>query len=619
MIAEEFLNSLEWKVVDDYNNKLSQDEQLLRIRHSTAHIMAHAVADVLERTHHFATGPATSRGFFYDMRLDQKVTQEQLDQIEARMKEIVQEAHPFEHALINRNDAYELFEQLGQPIKKEVLDKIPDEQVTLYRVGNFVDLCAGPHVSNSKSCKVFKLLNVSAAHWKDEEYPSLTRITGTAWMQGKQLRKYLELIEEMKKRDHRVLGPQLDMFSFHPWAASAIWHPKGVTFRRLLEEFWRDIIFEDDKYEEISAPLLFRKELFETSGHWQHFHEDMFVIKKGDDVDFVLKPMNCPDTMLYYATRNRSYKELPLRVAECQVLHRNENPGGLHGIMRARNFNQDDAHIFLGPQHMEAEMTDLLKMVDDVYDVFDLKYEIALSTRPDKYMGDIELWNDAEDKLKQVLEASGKKFTIDEGEGAFYGPKIDITINDSLGRSWQCGTIQLDFQLPIRFDLNYINSAGEQERPIIIHRAIFGSFERFMGILMEHFGGAFPTWLSPVQMTILPISDAHADYALKLREQFKKEGFRVTANCDSESLNYKIRAAETSKTPYITIVGDKEMESGTLNVRRYGGARLGTMTPEELISQLRESVDNRAVDVEVKDFSSLFQDVPEALVNETEY
>lgn len=619
MDSNHFLESLNWAPVDDFNNKLSQTEQLFRIRHSTAHIMAFAVQLVIPGIHHFATGPATALGFFYDIKLGEKINQEELERIEEKMREIVNAGYPFERAMISREEAYELFEALDQPIKKEILNKIPDANVTLYRVGNFVDLCAGPHVANSKDCSVFKLLNVSASHWKEEEFPSLTRLTGTAWKEPKQLRKYTELMDEMKKRDHRNLGPQLDLFSFHPWAASALWHPKGVKLRTLLADFWRESIFDKEKYEEILNPILYKKELFETSGHWQHFQEDMFVIKKEEEVNFVLKPMNCPDTMLYFASRKRSYRELPLRVAEGQLLHRNERPGALHGIMRARNFNQDDAHIFLATEHLEEEIKDLLAMINNVYKVFGLNYELALSTRPEKFMGDLELWDQAEAKLKEVLSKSDTDFRIDEGEGAFYGPKIDITIKDSLGRAWQCGTIQLDFQLPIRFDLKYTKSDGELDRPIVIHRAIFGSFERFIGIIIEHFGGAFPTWLSPLQIAVLPISDAHIEYALSVKEQLKKEEFRVWVDTSQESLNYKIRSSEIAKTPYIVIVGEKEIETHTVNVRRYGGARLGSMTLTDLSATLRDAVDHKTLDVKVKDYSFLFKDMPEVDVEGKEY
>lgn len=618
MNTSDYIKSLNWQPVADYNKQLPYQDQLLRIRHSAAHLMASAVLNVKGQAH-FATGPATARGFHYDFRMEGNLQNEDLAAIEDEMKRLVSAKLPFEFASIPKAYASPFFEALGQPLKREVLENIEGESVTLYRVGDYIDLCAGPHVSHSGNVKAFKLLNVSAAHWREEEQPSLTRISGTAWDHPKKLRLYLDFLAETKKRDHRTLGPQLGLFNFHPWAASAMWQPNGVTFRRILEDFWRETIFEADKYVEICNPILYKKDLFETSGHWDHFHEDMFVIEKEGEVDFVLKPMNCPDTMLFFASKTRSYRELPLRVAEGQILHRNEAAGALHGIMRARNFQQDDAHIFLGAEHLESEINDLLEMVDQVYSIFGLEYEMALSTRPSKFMGDPELWDKAESSLQRCMEANGKAFRVDPGEGAFYGPKIDITIKDSLGRAWQCGTVQLDFQLPIRFDLKYTDDQGELVRPIVIHRAIFGSFERFMGIVIEHFGGAFPTWLSPVQATILPIAEGHIDYAHEVKKGLKARGIRVTVDDSNSSLNYKIRNAESSKTPYILIAGDREMEAGSVNVRRYGGARLGSKDLTEIGLLLEEANTNRPLDVQLKDFSKLLTDLPDLEIPSDSY
>ncbi|MCA9806916.1 MAG: threonine--tRNA ligase, partial [Cyanobacteria bacterium HKST-UBA06] len=535
-----FLSGLPWQPVsiDDFK-ALSKEEQLFRIRHSAAHIMADAVQHVRPGTS-FATGPATEHGFFYDMVSPEPLTNDDLETIQSHIDQITAAKHAFEFATIPKADARRLFKGLGQRHKQDILTKIPTDDVTLYRHGNFLDLCAGPHVPLTSICANMKVLNLSASHWRGEAVPSLTRLTGTAWAKDKDLNRYLEFLEESKKRDHRVLGPQLDLFSFHPWASGALWHPHGVTLRHTLMDFWRKTIYNKD-YQEILNPQLYRKDLFETSGHWDHYQENMFIFRdEQNEPDFVLKPMNCPDTMLYYKTKLRSYKELPLRIAEGQILHRNEASGAIHGIMRTRNFVQDDAHVFLTTEHVHAEVQQLMGMIDELYGLFDLTYTVSLSTRPDDYMGEKHVWDEAERALEEALQSTGKAFEIDEGEGAFYGPKVDIHIQDSLGRRWQCGTIQLDFQLPERFDLTYIAQDGSHQRPIVVHRAIFGSFDRFVGILIEHLGGAFPTWLAPIQVTVLPIADRHADYARQVAQQLTDQGIRVDVDTASETVNNRI-------------------------------------------------------------------------------
>ena len=623
-----WLETLSWEPVSSSDFKqLTKDEQLTRIRHSTAHVLASALADKYDMHQggiSFAIGPATPQGFFYDVKTKQTIREDDLEDIQARMNKIAGQSQTFEVATVPKADAIKHFELIHQTHKLEILNRIPSDSVTLYRHGQFVDLCAGPHVPHTGLCRSNKLLGLAAAHWHGEDVPTLTRITGTSWANDKDLKKYLEFLEDSKARDHRVLGPQLGLFNFHPWAASAMWHPDGVTLRKNLMNFWQQQIGDD--YQEILNPLIYRKELFETSGHWDHFQDNMFVFHDGDKsndsehvhdanchhdetkddgLTYALKPMNCPDTMLFFKSQIRSYRELPLRVAEGQILHRNEATGAMHGLMRTRNFVQDDAHLFVSTEHVEAEISTLLDMIDQTYALFDLNYRVNLSTRPDDYMGDLETWDKAEAALKVALEKTGREFGIDEGEGAFYGPKIDVTVMDSLGRQWQCGTVQLDFQLPERFDLHYVAQDGSQKRPIVIHRAIFGSFERFIGIIIEHLGGAFPTWLSPVQARVLPISEKQSEYAKTVVKRLKSEGFRVRL-FEDDSLNYRIRQAETAKTPYILVVGDRETDAGTVAVRTYSEGKKGTPLLDELVAELHDKCRQNAFDVKVKSYASLF-------------
>ncbi|MDX2085445.1 MAG: threonine--tRNA ligase [Candidatus Melainabacteria bacterium] len=602
-----WVQSLNWEAVSgEAFKRLSAEEQLVRIRHSAAHVMASAI-EAIWPTVQFATGPATPQGFFYDVKPPEPIREEHLEAIQQAFDKIAGRSEPFETTEISKAEAIELFESWNQPHKIEVLERIPSERVTLYRHGQFIDLCAGPHVPHTGLCRNTKILTLAATHWRGEDIPSLTRIAGTAWSKPKDLERYLEFLAASKARDHRVLGPQLDLFSFHPWAASALWHPKGVILRNLLTSFWRETIGQRE-YVEIMNPLLYRKELFETSGHWDHFQENMFIFKDdNNEPSFALKPMNCPDTMLYFRSQTRSYRDLPLRIAEGQVLHRNEATGALHGIMRTRNFIQDDAHIFLAPEHIQDEVNSLLQMLDEIYSLFELEYNFRFSTRPDNFMGDPSVWDEAEAGLRAALEATGRPYQVDEGEGAFYGPKIDVYILDSLGREWQCGTVQLDFQLPERFELKYVAQDGSYQRPIVVHRAIFGSFERFMGILIEHLGGAFPTWLSPVQAVILPIAERHHDYAHQLRQQLKAIGIRVEINGE-DSINYRIRSAETQKIPYMLVVGDREAADQTVSVRRYhGGGKQQVLPVTELIDTLQQAATQRTFDVTVQRFDDLFR------------
>ncbi|HEX6911842.1 MAG TPA: threonine--tRNA ligase [Longimicrobium sp.] len=596
---DSWLQGHDWRPVDaDEFKALPADEKLRRIRHSSAHVMATALRHVRPEAR-FAIGPATEHGFFYDVRLDAPLTPEEIEQVQEGMQRVAREKQRFEVAVVPHAGAVEYFAEKGEQYKLDILEKLADQTVTFYRNGDFVDLCAGPHVPDTGFCQHVKLLASSPAHWRGEQNPSLQRVTGTAWESREALKNYLAFVQEAKARDHRVLGATLDLFSFHPWAASALWHPKGLVIRNELGRFWRDLMPEYG-YVEILNPILYKPELFQTSGHWDHYQDDMFIVRDAaGEPDFVMKPMNCPDTMLYFKGQSHSYRDLPLRVAESQVLHRNEVTGALHGLMRTRSFVQDDAHIFLAPEQVQNEIRELLALVDRFYSVFGLQYSMKLSTRPEKFMGEIAQWDAAEAALKAALDGSGREYWIDEGDGAFYGPKIDISIQDSLGRKWQCGTIQLDFQLPQRFELEYTAQDGTRQTPIVIHRAIFGSIERFIGVIVEHFAGAFPVWLAPVQAVVLPISDEkHLDYANDVTARLRKAGVRVEM-AQYESLNYRIRQAEKQKVPYILVVGEREQEQGTAAVRRHKVMEQRVLPVADVVLEIMDKVRARELDVHV--------------------
>jgi threonyl-tRNA synthetase len=594
-----WLNELAWTPVAPAEfSTLTPAEQMRRIRHSSAHVMATALRRLDPQTR-FAVGPPTEHGFFYDVAPGRTLSTDDLRAIEAEMENVAKAKYPFEVAEIPKAQAVEYFAAHGQSFKTDILAKIAADTVTLYRDGDFIDLCAGPHVPHTGFCQHVSLLNVAGAHWRDEQKPSLTRISGTAWADGKSLRVYKLFLEEAKKRDHRVLGPQLDLFSFHPWAASALWHPNGVIVRQELMTMWRDFIGPAG-YVEILNSLLYRKELFETSGHWDHFRENMFIFPDSSgQPDYVLKPMNCPDTMLFFRSKTRSYRDLPMRVAEGQVLHRNEVPGALHGIMRTRNFVQDDAHIFLTMGQVRGEILALLKMLDEIYGVFQLSYDIAVSTRPASSLGNAEQWDQAEAALRAALEEAGREFAVEAGEGSFYGPKIDVFIRDSLGRRWQCGTIQLDFQLPERFELQYAAEDGTLKRPIVIHRALFGSIERFIAVLIEHFGGGFPTWLAPIQAAVLPVNSGVVPYAESVHARLREAGLRAELHVD-ESINYRIRQAETHKIPNMLVVGEREAQAGQVTLRRRGVKQQEVVGLDDMIERLRTGIRERKFDVELK-------------------
>jgi len=578
-------------------NELSEADELYRIRHSASHIMATAVLEMFPDAR-LAIGPPIKDGFYYDFELPRPLSTDDLGEIEERMRRLVKENFRFDRETWSKDRAREFF--ADQPYKLELIEGIADSDVSIYLSGPFTDLCAGPHVNYASKCKHFKLMKVAGAYWRgDETKPMLQRIYGTAWKTREQLERHLNMLEEAKRRDHRKLGKELDLFAFDRLAPGAVfWKPKGWASYRQLQDYFREIEDAND-YIEIFNPLLYNKELFETSGHWEHYREHTFHFEQNEQT-FCLKPMNCPDTMLFFASRKRSYRELPLRVAEFGVLHRNELAGALSGATRVRQFCQDDAHIFCAESQLYDEVVTLMRMIDQTYQMLGLQYELELSTRPDKFMGAVELWDKAEAMLKKALDDRGEPYRVHEGDGAFYGPKIDIQVRDCLGRSWQCGTVQLDFQLPRRFELTYTASDNSEQTPVVIHRAISGSLERFFAILVEHFAGAFPTWLAPVQAVVVPITDDHNDYAWEVAGQLKANRIRVEVDDRSEKMGYKIREHQTQKVPYMLVVGDKEAESATVAVRTYAGGRRGEVTVDALIDEIVERIRMRALDVEVK-------------------
>ncbi len=578
-------------------NQEAEAEQLYRIRHSASHLMATAILEMFPDAK-LAIGPPIKDGFYYDFELPRPISTDDFEEIEERMAAHIKANEKFERSEWTKDEAREFF--ADQPYKLELIDRIEDENVSIYKNGPFTDLCAGPHVNYSKKCKNFKLMKVAGAYWKgDENQPMLQRIYGTAWRTKDQLEQHLHVLEEAKRRDHRRLGRELELLSFDRLAPGAIfWKPKGWACYRQLQDYFREIEEEND-YIEISNPLLYNKELFETSGHWEHYREHTFNFEQNEQT-FCLKPMNCPDTMLFFASKKRSYRELPLRVAEFGQLHRNELAGALSGATRVRQFCQDDAHIFCTHDQIFDEVVTLMKMIDQTYDMLGLNYELELSTRPEDFMGEIALWDEAEAMLKQALDDRGVPYRIHEGDGAFYGPKIDIQVRDCLGRSWQCGTIQLDFQLPQRFELTYTASDNSEKTPVVIHRAISGSLERFFAILIEHFAGAFPTWLAPTQAVIIPITDEQNDYAWEIGKKLRAAKVRVEVDDRSEKMGYKIREHETQKIPYMLVVGGKEAEKGTVALRTYSEGRRGEIAVDDLVEEIRERIASRKLDVEVK-------------------
>ncbi len=561
--------------------------------HTSSHVLAHAVKRLYPDAQ-LGIGPSIENGFYYDFEFPEAISANDLEDIEAEMQKVIDEDIPLEKLIMERDEAEEFFRQKGEKFKLELIAELPpEEEVTCYREGEFIDLCRGPHLPSTGYVKAYKLTALAGAYWRgSENNPMLQRIYGVSFPDKKSLKKHLQLLEEAKKRDHRKLARELDLFSLHPEAPGCpFFHPNGMVIWHELENFWRE---EHRKagYQEIRTPILLDCDLWKRSGHWDHYQENMYF-SNLDEKDYAIKPMNCPGAMLIYLSQMRSYRDFPLRIAELGQVHRHELSGTLHGLMRVRSFTQDDAHLFMLPEQIEEEVGGIIDMIDRFYSVFGFDYKIELSTRPEKSMGSIEEWDKAISILKTVLENRNLDYMISEGEGAFYGPKIDFHLRDCLGRTWQCGTIQLDFQMPEKFDLTYVGSDGEKHRPVIIHRVIYGAMERFFALLIEHFAGAFPTWLAPVQVMVLPLTDDQHSHALELKDRLFNEGFRVEADLRSENLNKKIRDAQLQKIPYMLVVGEKEVESGRVAVRHRDEGDMGQVDKEDFINQLHTEINFR--------------------------
>lgn len=544
-------------------------------RHTASHVMAQAVRRLYGDVK-LGIGPAIEDGFYYDFDFHEPLHPEELEKIESEMQKIVKEDLPLERIELSRAEALRFFRELGEIYKVELIKDLPDDAIiSCYRHGDFVDLCAGPHLNSTGELKAIKLLHLAGAYWRgDETRPMLQRVYGTAFPRKKMLDDYLQRLEEAKKRDHRKLGRELDLFSFHEEGPGfPFYHPRGIVLRRELEQLWREE-HRRAGYLEIQTPIILSRHLWEQSGHWEHYQENMYFTKI-DEKDYAVKPMNCPGAMLVYKSGMYSYRDLPLRLAEMGLVHRHEKSGTLHGLMRVRSFTQDDAHIFMLPEQIESEVTGVIELVDRFYRIFGFPYHVELSTRPEKSMGSEEMWERATEALHTVLRNKGIPFKINEGDGAFYGPKIDFHLRDSLGRTWQCGTIQLDFQMPEKFDLFYIGADGQKHRPAMIHRVVYGAMERFIALLVEHYGGAFPLWLAPVQVVIIPITERQHPYALFIRKCLLEDGVRVELDDRSEKMGYKIREAQLLKIPYMLIVGEKEELNFNVAVRQHQAGDLG--------------------------------------------
>ena len=586
-----------------------EEKRLYSLRHSAAHIMAQAVMRLYPEAS-LAIGPPIKDGFYYDIDINTTLNEESLVAIEKEMKKIVKENQKFEHEEWETPKALEFFAKANQKFKIELIETLGVDSVHIYKNvakdgTEFVDLCRGPHVMRTKQCKHFKLLKVSGAYWRaDASREQLQRIYGTVWKTKDDLVQYMFQIEEAKKRDHRRLGRELELFMFHEYAPGApFWLPKGEHIYNLLSTRMRSVLVGEG-YVSVKTPLIFDKKLWETSGHWEHYSDDMFRIQEGDtevevtgadDGDsccrtFGLKPMNCPAHMLIFGSKKRSYRELPLRIHDQGVLHRNELSGALSGLTRVRQFAQDDGHIFCMEEQIESEVFKLIELVERIYTAFGMGYSIKLSTRPKKFLGDIEVWDQAEESLKNALVASGQKFTINEGDGAFYGPKIDFEVLDALGRAFQCATVQLDFQLPIRFDLKYVGSDNIEHRPVVVHRAVLGSFERFIGILIEHYAGKFPVWLAPEQVRILTVSEKSDAHGKSVLERLKALGVEAVWDDSSNKIGYKIREARNQRIPYLLVIGAKELESDSVSVRSRDEGELGAMSVSDFLTRIEKEI-----------------------------
>ena len=577
--------------------KINWDDSQVRwnYRHTTAHIMAQAVKKLWPDAK-LAIGPAIDNGFYYDFDMEHKLTDQDLLKIQKEIKKIIGANYPLERFELPREEAVKFMADKGEDYKVELINDLPEDAViSFYQQGDFVDLCAGPHMASTGQIKAVKLQSIAGAYWRgDSNRKMLQRIYGTCFPSQAELDDYLNKLEEAKKRDHRKIGKEMDLFALYEEGPGfPFFMPKGMVIRNELENFWKT---EHRKrgYEEIKTPLIMNEQLWRTSGHWDHYKDNMYFTKI-DGEDYAIKPMNCPGSLLAYKRKMWSYREFPVRMGELGQVHRHELSGALHGLMRVRTFKQDDAHIFMLPEQIKDEVIGVVKFIDDVYRMFGFTYHIELSTRPEDSMGTDEEWEAAETALREAMESIGVPFVINEGDGAFYGPKLDFHLEDSIGRTWQCGTIQLDMQLPQRFDITYVGSDGEKHRPVMIHRVIFGSIERFIGILIEHFAGKFPLWLAPVQVKLMTVTEKFSDYALKVAEQFEEAGLRVETDIRNEKIGYKIREARNERNPYLCVIGENEVNAGTLTVRNTKTGEEVVMTPDQLQEQLLEEIRTKAI------------------------
>lgn len=574
---------------------LDSSDGLEIYRHSTAHIMAQAIKRIYgKEAVKLGIGPVIEDGFYYDVDIEDPLSLDDLAAIEKEMAQIIKENLPIVRRVVTREDAISIFEELGEPLKLELIHDLPEDAViSIYDQGEFCDLCRGPHLPSTGKVKAFKLMNVAGAYWRgDSDNKMLQRIYGTSFLKKAHLEEHLHLLEEAKKRDHRKLGKELELFMFSEEAPGMPFYlPKGMTIRTELENYARELQRQRD-YEEVRTPLMMNNRLWEQSGHWDHYKDNMYFTNV-DETKFALKPMNCPGHMLIYKNSLHSYRELPIRISEFGQVHRHEFSGALNGMMRVRTFCQDDAHLFVLPDQIEEEISRVIELIDHIYQVFGFEYKIELSTRPEDYMGSEELWQKAEDSLRNVLNNRGIDYRVNEGDGAFYGPKIDFHILDALKRSWQCGTIQLDFQMPENFDLSYIGENNQKHRPVVIHRAVYGSIDRFIGILTEHFAGAFPIWLAPVQVKILPVSENYIDYAYQVKKFLEESGIRIEVDMRNEKLGYKIREAQLEKVPYMLVLGEQEKNFGQVSVRKRGEGDLGLQSVNEIAELIKEEIRNK--------------------------
>lgn len=575
----------------DFDDKEVRD----RYRHTSSHILAQAIKRIWPEAK-LAIGPSIDNGFYYDIDLDYRITDQDLLKIMKEMKKIMQANYKLERFELPRAEAIKFMEDRGEPYKIELINDLPeDEIISFYKQGDFTDLCAGPHMESTGQIKAVQLTSVAGAYWRGNvDNKMLQRIYGTSFPSQEELKAYLDMMEEAKKRDHRKIGKEMDLFMLSDAGPGfPFFLPKGMIIRNELEAFWRKEHVKHG-YDEIKTPLILNEQLWRQSGHWDHYKDNMYFTKI-DDEDYAIKPMNCPGSMLVYKRRMYSYRDFPLRMGELGQVHRHELSGALHGLMRVRTFTQDDAHIFMRPEQVKDEIIGVVKFIDEVYQLFGFKYHVELSTRPEDSMGTAEEWNMAETALSDAMDEIGKPYEINEGDGAFYGPKLDFHLEDSIGRTWQCGTVQLDLQMPQRFDLTYIGPDGEKHRPIMIHRVIFGSIERFIGILIEHTAGKFPLWLAPVQAKLLTVTEAHADYAEKVAKKLTDAGIRVETDLRNEKIGYKIREARNARDSYICVIGEREADTDTLSVRSSKVGDIGTMSVDDFAAKLKEEIESKAL------------------------